>query len=242
MSANQSGLRRMMERAAGEVPEESPDYTFKIVVVGDSGCGKTNLLTRFVRNEFFPNSQTTIGVEFANKTIDIKGGRRACIQVWDTAGQDRYRAITSAYYRSASGAFLVYDMTRASTFKSLEKWLGELRQHLEPEIPIVVVGNKSDLRPIREVSQEQARRWCEQNCISMYLETSCLENINVEVAFLTLVNAIVDYVEKEDDTNDLSKNDLIPSDASSDKVYRLGPTGKSNSPEPVQPGWCYCGK
>ena len=102
---------------------EEFDLLFKVVLIGDTGVGKSNLLSRFTRNEFSMDSKTTIGVEFATKNIPVDGNKIVKAQIWDTAGQERYRAITSAYYRGAVGALLVYDMSRSSTFENVERWL-----------------------------------------------------------------------------------------------------------------------
>jgi len=106
------------------------DYLFKVVLIGDSGVGKSNLLSRFTRNEFSLDSKSTIGVEFATKSI-VAEGKTIKAQIWDTAGQERYRAITSAYYRGAVGALLVYDISKHATFENVERWLKELRDHAE---------------------------------------------------------------------------------------------------------------
>lgn len=97
---------------------KSADFSYKIVLLGDSGVGKSNIISRFTKNEFNLESKTTIGVEFATKTLEIKGNTIK-VQIWDTAGQERYRSMASAYYRGASGALLVYDITRASSFENL---------------------------------------------------------------------------------------------------------------------------
>lgn len=101
------------------------DYLFKIVIIGDSAVGKSNLLSRYARNEFNPNSKATIGVEFQTQCLQIDG-KEVKAQLWDTAGQERFRAVTSAYYRGAFGALLVYDISRRSTFQSVSRWLDEL--------------------------------------------------------------------------------------------------------------------
>lgn len=219
--------------------------SFDIVVfVGDSGCGKTNLLSRFVKGTFLPNTRSTIGVEFASKNIKVKGKKIAQMQVWDTAGQDRYRAITSAYYRNACGAFLVYDISRLATFKALDSWLEELRTYLAPEVPIVVVGNKSDLRHLREVTLEQAKSWCTENCISLYLETSALENTNIDVAFELLTNAMLESLESND--LDVSSNDLIPPKPTGGVVIDASgfyPPGSTTTTTTETSGSsCFCGK
>uniref|UniRef100_A0A673A3T0 Ras-related protein Rab-25 n=1 Tax=Sphaeramia orbicularis TaxID=375764 RepID=A0A673A3T0_9TELE len=127
-----------------------------IVLIGDSGVGKSNLLSRFTRNEFNLESKSTIGVEFATRSIQVDG-KTIKAQIWDTAGQERYRAITSAYYRGAVGALLVYDIAKHLTYENVERWLKELRDHADNNIVIMLVGNKSDLRHLRAVPTDEAR-------------------------------------------------------------------------------------
>ena len=111
--------------------QEKYDYLFKVVVIGDSGVGKSNLLSRFTRNEFNLESKSTIGVEFATRSVSIEG-KTIKAQIWDTAGQERYRAITSAYYRGAVGALVVYDITKDISFQNVDKWLQELKEKCAP--------------------------------------------------------------------------------------------------------------
>lgn len=106
--------------------EQNEDYLFKIVLIGDSAVGKSNLLARFARDEFYPNSKSTIGVEFQTQKMNISG-KEVKAQIWDTAGQERFRAVTSAYYRGAVGALVVYDISRRQTFESVSRWLNELQ-------------------------------------------------------------------------------------------------------------------
>eukprot|EP01126_Amoeba_proteus_P017307 TRINITY_DN1827_c0_g2_i2.p1 TRINITY_DN1827_c0_g2~~TRINITY_DN1827_c0_g2_i2.p1 ORF type:complete len:135 (+),score=19.38 TRINITY_DN1827_c0_g2_i2:75-479(+) len=120
---------------------EAYDLLFKIVLVGDSSVGKSNLLSRFTKNEFYEETKSTIGVEFAVKNVRLRE-KIVKAQIWDTAGQERYRAITSAYYRSAVGAMLVYDLVQKESFDNIERWLAELRQHADSNIEIMLVGNK----------------------------------------------------------------------------------------------------
>ena len=106
--------------------EGGEEYLFKIVIIGDSAVGKSNLLSRYARNEFNLHSKATIGVEFQTQVMDIDG-KEVKAQIWDTAGQERFRAVTSAYYRGAVGALIVYDISRRSTFDSVGRWLDELK-------------------------------------------------------------------------------------------------------------------
>jgi len=128
----------------------------KVVLIGDSGVGKSNLLSRFTRNEFNLDSKSTIGVEFATRSIQVDS-KTIKAQIWDTAGQERYRAITSAYYRGAVGALLVYDISKHQTYENVTRWLKELRDHADSNIVIMLVGNKSDLRHLRAVPTEEAK-------------------------------------------------------------------------------------
>uniref|UniRef100_A0A4W5LTP6 Ras-related protein Rab-25 n=1 Tax=Hucho hucho TaxID=62062 RepID=A0A4W5LTP6_9TELE len=133
------------------------DFLFQtLVLIGDSGVGKSNLLSRFTRNEFNLESKSTIGVEFATRSIHVEG-KTVKAQIWDTAGQERYRAITSAYYRGAVGALLVYDIAKHLTYENAERWLKELQDHADSNIVIMLVGNKSDLRHLRAVPTDEAK-------------------------------------------------------------------------------------
>uniref|UniRef100_A0A8C6TNE0 small monomeric GTPase n=1 Tax=Neogobius melanostomus TaxID=47308 RepID=A0A8C6TNE0_9GOBI len=150
--------------------DDEYDFLFKVVLIGDSGVGKSNLLSRFTRNEFNLESKSTIGVEFATRSIQVDG-KMIKAQIWDTAGQERYRAITSAYYRGAVGALLVYDIAKHLTYENVERWLKELRDHADNNIVIMLVGNKSDLRHLRAVPTDEARAFSEKNTLS-FIETS----------------------------------------------------------------------
>ncbi|CAK9217752.1 unnamed protein product [Sphagnum jensenii] len=175
--------------------DDEYDYLFKVVLIGDSGVGKSNLLSRFTRNEFCLESKSTIGVEFATRSIQVDG-KTIKAQIWDTAGQERYRAITSAYYRGAVGALLVYDITKHVTYENVERWLKELRDHADSNIVIMLVGNKSDLKHLRGVSTEDAQAFSEKEGLS-FIETSALEATNVEKAFQRILTEIYRIVSKK---------------------------------------------
>lgn len=156
-----------------------------VVLIGDSGVGKSNLLSRFTRNEFNLDSKSTIGVEFATRSIQVDA-KTIKAQIWDTAGQERYRAITSAYYRGAVGALLVYDISKHQTYENVTRWLKELRDHADSNIVIMLVGNKSDLRHLRAVPTEEAKQFASENNLS-FIETSALDASNVELAFQNIL-------------------------------------------------------
>ncbi|KAL6876406.1 hypothetical protein ACP4OV_012978 [Aristida adscensionis] len=232
--------------ASGYRAEDDYDYLFKVVLIGDSGVGKSNLLSRFTRNEFSLESKSTIGVEFATRSLQVDG-KVVKAQIWDTAGQERfcvvwtsngmlrqvqelgcafwefrnlddtvgaslrtagafysrniiddwseYRAITSAYYRGAVGALLVYDVTRHSTFENVERWLKELRDHTDPNIVVMLVGNKSDLRHLVAVQTDEGKAFAERESL-YFMETSALESTNVENAFAEVLTQIYRIVSK----------------------------------------------
>eukprot|EP01137_Pigoraptor_chileana_P015081 Opistho-2@70564 len=180
--------------------DDEYDYLFKVVLIGDSGVGKSNLLSRFTRNEFNLESKSTIGVEFATRSINVDG-KTIKAQIWDTAGQERYRAITSAYYRGAVGALLVYDIAKHLTYENVERWLKELRDHADNNIVIMLVGNKSDLRHLRAVPTEEAKAFAEKNNLS-FIETSALDATNVELAFQNILTEIYRIVSQKSLVND----------------------------------------
>ncbi|KAF3665574.1 Ras-related protein RABA1d [Capsicum annuum] len=195
---------------AGYRAEDDYDYLFKVVLIGDSGVGKSNLLSRFTRNEFSLESKSTIGVEFATKSLTVDN-KVIKAQIWDTAGQERYRAITSAYYRGAVGALLVYDVTRHSTFESVERWLKELRDHTDPNIVVMLVGNKSDLRHLVAVPTEDGKSFAEKESL-YFMETSALESTNVDSAFAEVLTQIYHVVSRKAMENDCENgNGNVPS-------------------------------
>jgi len=187
-SSHQLHVTVYLDREGMGSKDDEYDYLFKVVLIGDSGVGKSNLLSRFTRNEFNLESKSTIGVEFATRSIQVDG-KTIKAQIWDTAGQERYRAITSAYYRGAVGALLVYDIAKHVTYENVERWLKELRDHADQNIVIMLVGNKSDLRHLRAVPTDEAKSYAERNSLS-FIETSALESTNVEAAFTNILTEI----------------------------------------------------
>jgi len=190
------------------------DYLFKVVLIGDSGVGKSNLLSRFTRNEFNLESKSTIGVEFATRSINVDG-KTVKAQIWDTAGQERYRAITSAYYRGAVGALLVYDIAKHATYVNVQRWLKELRDHADSNIVIMLVGNKSDLKHLRAVPTEEAKNFSTENGLS-FIETSALDASNVEAAFQNILTEIYRIVSNK--ALESSQDPIKPTNSESIRV------------------------
>jgi len=149
--------------------EKKYDFLFKVVMIGDHGVGKTQLIIRYTKDDFDMHSKTTLGVEFTTHSATIEG-KNIGAQLWDTAGEEKYKSLTSIYYKGAVGAMLVYDITRKETFERISaQWLTELKSFSDPNIVIILIGNKCDLKEKREVSAEEAAAFAEKNGKMSYL-------------------------------------------------------------------------
>jgi len=170
------------------------DYLFKLVLIGDSGVGKSCLLLRFADDNFTDSYISTIGVDFRFRTITIDK-KTVKLQIWDTAGQERFRTITSAYYRGADGIIMVYDVTSSESFDHVEEWLSEVDRYANENTSKLLVGNKADLIEEKQVPEETAQRFAEKLGIS-FLETSAKTSTNVDAAFLTMAKELIKNREK----------------------------------------------
>ena len=179
--------------------DEEYDMIFKVVLIGDSGVGKTNILSRYVRDDFSIDTKATVGVEFGSKIIRINN-TNIKIQIWDTAGQERYKSITNAYYKGAKGAFVVHDISRKETFNSVEKWVDELKNNGDEGVCILLIGNKCDLEEQRQISTEEALKKSELYKIA-FCETSAMQAVNIEKAFNIMVEEILKKVGKKEGEN-----------------------------------------
>jgi small GTP-binding protein len=166
----------------------SYDYMFKLLIVGESGVGKTCMLLRFADNVFEADCLSTIGVDFKVKQIEMDG-KRVKLQIWDSAGQERFRNITSSYYRNCSGIIIVYDVTKLESFNKVTEWISEVRRFV-PSVPLIVVGNKCDLED-RQVSTEDGKQLAERQGL-IFLETSAKTNLNIEEAFQELSKKLIE--------------------------------------------------
>jgi small GTP-binding protein len=164
------------------------DHSVKTVIVGESGVGKTSILSRFVRDVFEETGQPTLGVEFMSRVIQTNT-RKIELQLWDTAGQEIFRSVTKGYYRGAIGAFIVYDMTRTNTFQNLEEWVNNVRSTAIPDVVCVLIGNKSDLADDREVPREAGLKFAEAHNL-LFFETSAKTGANIEEAMLACLEGI----------------------------------------------------
>lgn len=164
------------------------DFLYKILLIGDSSVGKTSVLLRYVDGFFNPEFQTTIGVDFKISTLELEG-KVVKLQLWDTAGQDRFRNIVASYYRGAQGIIVMYDITNEESFKNLERWVKEIETYLPGSVPKLLVGNKSDLSSERTVPKENAEELAEKLGMS-YTETSAKTSEGIKEAFYQIARDI----------------------------------------------------
>jgi len=162
----------------------------RLLTLGDSGAGKSSLLLRYTQNEFTHEYMPTIGIDFRLKTIEVKG-KTIKVQVWDTAGQERFRTITHNYYRGAHGIALVYDVTNEASFQNIRKWIQDVHTYAEQSVNLVLIGNKCDLVHKKVVETSRGQALADEYDIKFF-ETSAKNDTNVEEAFTTLVEAVVD--------------------------------------------------
>ena len=181
--------------------EEEIAYLFKIIVIGDAGVGKSNIITKYTRNVFDETMKPTLGVEFIMKKIAVKE-KAVKLQIWDTAGQEKYRALAKNMYRNAVGVLIVYDVSKRRSFDSVRKWAEEARQYTSEGSSVIIVGNKKDLVELREVSVEEAQT-VSQELKCYFLETSALDNSDkmIEKVFSTIAEDILS--KKEETTEQL---------------------------------------
>lgn len=160
----------------------------KVIILGDSGVGKTSLMNRYVNKKFSTQYKATIGADFVTKDV-VVDDKLVTMQIWDTAGQERFQSLGVAFYRGADCCVLVYDVTAPTTFKSLDSWRDEFLIQASPRdpenFPFIVIGNKID-QENRAVSSKRAQAWCQSKNNIPYFETSAKEAVNVENAFVTV--------------------------------------------------------
>ncbi|CAE7316879.1 RABD2C [Symbiodinium sp. CCMP2456] len=171
------------------------DHLFKLVLIGDSGAGKSCLLLRFADDAFTDSYITTIGVDFRFKTIPVDK-KTIKLQIWDTAGQERFRTITSAYYRGADGIILVYDICDRESFNHVDEWLNEVNRYVNENTCKILIGNKCDMTAERQVSTEEAKKKAEDLGIA-FIECSAKDATNVEAAFQMMSTELIAKSEKQ---------------------------------------------
>ncbi|KAI6249491.1 Ras-related protein RABB1b [Erysiphe necator] len=232
------------------------DYIAKLVCIGDSGTGKSSLTIRLCEGRFSPHHDVTIGVEFGSRILPVgppnsldKSSRMNIqdtsntnsteqrymkLSLWDTAGQETYKSVTRSYFRGASGALLVFDITRRHTFLHVMDWLNDLRQIAETDIVVVLVGNKCDLSTEgdnkREVEKEEAMEWAQKNGVLEYIETSAKSGDGVEMAFARVAERIYMNIEAgKYDLNDRRSGVKGPQSKGNKGNVQLTATSKGTS-------------
>merc|ERR1712066_22512 len=179
------------------------DYLLKLLLIGDSGVGKTCLLFRFAEDSFNPAFISTIGIDFKIRTIEVDG-KRLKLQIWDTAGQERFRTITTAYYRGAAGIMLVYDVTSERSFDSISNWIRNIEENAAEGVEKLLIGNKSDLVDKRVISTERGKTLAMQYDIPFF-ETSAQNGENVEDSFVQIGRTIKEKLELKEEQENLRK-------------------------------------
>mmetsp|Transcript_24374 Transcript_24374/g.26642 ORF Transcript_24374/g.26642 Transcript_24374/m.26642 type:complete len:205 (+) Transcript_24374:253-867(+) len=164
------------------------DMQIKLLMIGDSGVGKTCLLLRYANDSFSPTFITTIGIDFKIKNIQLDG-KRIKLQIWDTAGQERFRTITTSYFRGAQGILLVYDVTDRNSFTSIRNWVAQIQMHADVNVNKILIGNKSDCQDQRVISYEEGQGLAKEYNINFF-ETSAKQDLNVEKAFITIATDV----------------------------------------------------
>ncbi|CAF2603298.1 unnamed protein product [Rotaria sp. Silwood2] len=175
-------------------PDIEYDYLFKILIIGDSGVGKTAILQRFAQNYFSNEYFATIGVDFQIRTVNVDT-KRCKLQVWDTAGQDRFKCVVSSFYRGAHGVMVCFDITDAQSFRNVDNWLAEVKKFRVDQTPVYLVGTKSDLQSKRAISDSTIKTYADTKNLS-YIETSSKANENVENCFIDFARTLVTYTDQ----------------------------------------------
>ena len=170
-------------------------FNLKLIMLGDSGVGKTSILARYINNEFSDSLKCTISLENKFKVIDVGHNQYVKLNIWDTAGQEKYKSFTRSYYTDSQGVIIVFDLSNHDTFEGLEYWIKELKDYAPQNIEILIVGNKSDLLNERSVNEEEIKNFTEHKYL--YFEVSAKDGNNISLAFDKLRIAITEKLNKE---------------------------------------------
>ena len=177
-------------------------YSVRIIIIGDSNVGKTNIIYRFKTDEFNENILSTIGADFTTKFLKV-GQREFKLQLWDTSGQERYHSIARGYYKNSTCAIVVYDITNEKSFESIKKWKDDCQNYNNQNVILILVGNKKDLEQSRKISEEKGREFAEQNGINCFFESSAKTGENIKEIF----QYICKIINKRIDDNEIDFDD-----------------------------------
>jgi small GTP-binding protein len=187
-------------------------YIFKLILIGNSGVGKSSIIQRYMKNTFEESYKCTIGVDFLMKTLNLNG-KTVKLQLWDTAGQEKYKSMVASYYRGANVALVVFDITSHASFDSLPVWIENYYKNGPEEKNIILIGNKKDMEESRQVTRQEAEIFSETNNM-MYFETSAKEGDNIEYIFTYAAEKLLEYYGKPDENNikrQMNNNDKLQS-------------------------------
>ena len=174
------------------------DISFKILLLGDSSVGKTCFLKRYTDNTFQDAYLSTIGFDFKYKSITLKNGKTVKVQLWDTAGEERFRTIAKSYYRGAHGIILIYDVTNRKTFENIRKWLYQINDETSGKISILLIPNKIDCVESRQVTKEEGKQMAKNNGLPIF-EASAKDSTNVNESFQYLIEKISENAPKTEE-------------------------------------------
>ena len=193
------------------LPEDQTnfDLSFKLIVIGDSGVGKSCLTNNAVKNIFDDSYNATVGFEFFTFNVKING-KIIKLQIWDTCGQELYRSLITNFYRNSSLAIMVYAINSKESFGNIEMWLRELRTHSNPDAKVFLIGNKIDLENQRKVEKEMGEQFCKENKLSLFMESSAKTGVNAQNIFIqaakTLYDDYINYQKKADEAGQSKDN------------------------------------
>ena len=175
--------------------KKQKELLYKILLLGDSSVGKTCFLMRYADNTFQEIHMSTIGLDYKLKNVQLDDGKIVKVQIWDTAGQDRFRSITKNYYKGAHGIILIYDVTSRKTFENVKNWVEQIKEEVSDKVNIILVGNKIDDEKNRKVSTEEGKQMAD-SCELEFFETSAKSGVNIDSTFNELVKKTVETYSK----------------------------------------------
>jgi Ras-related protein Rab-1A len=194
--------------------DDEYDFIFKVLLLGNSDVGKSSLLLRFVDSVWNDAFVPTIGVDFKVKTLEINN-KKVKMQIWDTAGEERFRTVVSTYFRGAHGILLLYDVTNRDSFKNLENWLIEIEKNSSEKVLKILLGNKCDLNDDREIQPDEGRAFADRNGME-FMETSAKMNTNVNEAFETLGKLMIEFNSKNNNNTQQGENKTFKANSGKD--------------------------
>ena len=195
------------------------DLTLKLLVVGDSSVGKTNFVMRLINNEFSKNYMTTSGIDLKTTDIEIKN-KKIHIQLWDTAGQEKYKAITKNLFLKVMGALIIYDITNEASYNNLKSWVKLIKEECGKHMQLIILGNKSDLDAQRKISKDEAINYAKEQKID-YIETSSKTGENVKKAVTMICESILENKEMNDSSSFVLDNSSYLMDKRKKKMLQI---------------------